>query len=512
MFKVTTKSMLTLLLLGVHIASVYTQGDPNDAWTCNHDNIEHPPHEFIDVEEKGFKDAQEGRLLASTSYSNIRMYGYYGFLSAGGSDYESYMSEELLPPILSYFEGALKVKYPVSGTFKISTSSICGKTTPSILRSGVNADFVYIFASESASGTWVASTSSCSLASGSRRPLVGMTTINTALFKSATNNVLLHEKNMLAIMHELTHTLGFSTSLFNYFLDSSGKTLSGHILSGTLDGISGTVINVSPLTSKLQSYFGCSSLKGAYMENNGAAGAVAGSHFERRHFGFEAMTAYLVYEMKYSEFSLAMLEGSGWYEVDYSYADPFFFGKGEGCTFLTGSCSSINSQFSEFCTSSSRKCAVPGRGGGSCSSDTVSDSCKFIHPSVEYDCGNTDAESYARLPSIQTFGRGTGSKCFEGTLGGSSATTYCFKYSCDTSGSSTILNIDVGSKTVECTAKSSKTVSGYSGTITCPDPATWCSTVGAKICPRGCMGRGTCVNGVCSCYNGFKGEDCGLNA
>jgi len=160
-------------------------------------------------------------------------------------------------------------------------------------------------------------------------------------------------------------------------------------------------------------------------------------------------------------------------------------------------------------------CSGPGRAGGLCSSDAKSDGCKWVHDSEDYDCDSTSAEPYARLPGIQTFGRGLGAKCFEGTLNNRNAgskTTFCFKYSCSGSGSDVVLNIEVGSTTVECTSAGSKTVSGYAGVVTCPDPVQWCGTIGAKACPRGCMGRGTCVGGTCACYNGFTGEDCALNA
>jgi hypothetical protein len=53
-------------------------------------------------------------------------------------------------------------------------------------------------------------------------------------------------------------------------------------------------------------------------------------------------------------------------------------------------------------------------------------------------------------------------------------------------------------------------VSGYYGTIDCPDPLTFCQSGGQKYCPRNCMGRGKCVYNKCQCYIGFKGIDCGL--
>jgi len=42
-------------------------------------------------------------------------------------------------------------------------------------------------------------------------------------------------------------------------------------------------LNVEPLTSRLQSYFGCYTLEGGYLENEGGSGS-AGSHWERQIF------------------------------------------------------------------------------------------------------------------------------------------------------------------------------------------------------------------------------------
>jgi len=269
---------------------------------------------------------------------------------------------------------------------------------------------------------------------------------------------------------------------------------------------------VSPLTSRVRSHFGCSSLAGAYMENSGST-ATAGSHFERRHFGYEALTSGLTYKQRVSEFTLAMLEGSGWYTPDYDYAEPFHFGQGQGCNFLTGSCSSANSNFDELCSTTSRGCLPQGGGGGTCSSDVRSDGCKFVHANVDYDCHNPKAANYARLASAQSFGRTSNSQCFSGTLStgtGASMSSFCFKYSCSGSGSGAVVKVNVGGSSVTCTRKGAVSVSGYKGTINCPDPLEFCQTVGKSYCPRNCMGRGSCINGKCSCYSGHSGIDCAL--
>jgi len=302
--------------------------------------------------------------------------------------------------------------------------------------------------------------------------------------------------------------LGFSKSLYKYW---KGATIS----SATLGGVTATVIIAEPLRTKLRNHFGCSTLKGAYMENSGSSGT-AGSHFERRQFANEVMTSGLIHDMQISELTLALLESTGWYAPDYTMADPYNWGRGQGCNFMTKSCSSSGFNYPEyFCKSSSRGCTASGTSGGSCSTDSRSDGCKWIHPSTSYHCENPKADDYARLPSLQSFGRSAGSKCFTGTLSTSSSassTSFCFKYTCTGSGSSAKLSLKLGSKTINCTKKGQVSVSGYKGYINCPNPVDYCKTVGKKVCARGCMGRGTCKSGVCVCNKGFKGKDCALNA
>jgi len=471
---------------------------------------------FLDVEED-LSSFSQGRRLADSQFSNLRITPLYDRLQDNNApDFVAYMKNNLAPPVISFFQAALKVKYPVIGNLKLSTSTktICGGATPQVLYTGIATDYVIFYdTTTDDEGSWVADSYACSLASGTKRPLIAKTLINLALFGPANENVLLHEKNTYLLLHEMTHTFGFSSSLYPYFLDENGVRRTGHIKNGTLDGASCVIINVPPLTERLRTFFGCSSLEGAYMENSGSD-ATAGGHFERRQFAFEAMTSGLIYQQSYSQFTLAMLEGSGWYVPDYSMVDPYWFGQGQGCAFLNQSCTSTGFDFDEFCTGSSRGCTVVGRGGGSCSSDTRSNDCRFVHPNVNYDCENYNASSNARFPTLETYGRGNGSKCFTGTLSSKSSTTtmtsFCFKPTCQGTGLNTTLTIQVGTQNVTCKAEGAIKVSGYYGNINCPDPLTFCSTVGKVSCPRGCMGRGTCVNGKCQCFVGFSGNDCGL--
>jgi len=329
----------------------------------------------------------------------------------------------------------------------------------------------------------------------------------------ANGDALVNERNMYVLLHEMMHNFGFSYYNYPSFLDANGNTLTGHIKSVSIAGSTRTVLDLAPLTEKLRTFFGCSTLQGAVMENSGGS-TTSSSHFERKFFIYETMSSGAILGGKMSEFSLALLEGSGWYIPDYTYAENYFFGKGQGCSFITGTCSSSTASFDEFCVGTGRGCASSGRGGGYCSSDSIADGCKFYYPHDDYNCENPDAGDFHRLPELQVYGRESGSKCFTGSLNTrqstNGATSFCFKYTCSGSGSSTKVDVQVGSKTVTCNAEGPMTIDGYYGAVDCPDPLTFCNTVGKKTCPLNCMGRGTCVSGKCQCKSGYKGIDCAL--
>ena len=52
------------------------------------------------------------------------------------------------------------------------------------------------------------------------------------------------------------------------------------------------------------------------------------------------MTAKQEPQSYFSIFTMALLEDTGWYQVDYSLADKTTFGKDKGCNFVKNTCNS----------------------------------------------------------------------------------------------------------------------------------------------------------------------------
>lgn len=500
---------------------------------CNHDKFQaENPIELCDVKEHRIQLTKPGKgslttgatatadsdvtisadgdvtTLALTDYPPLRMYANYDRLTQEApAAFSAYFRNILGPAVISYFQGALRVKYPVTGPLRVTTNTICGQTTPTDLRNGVDTDFYVLFNSYSQSSGIVATTSTCQQAAGSRRPVVGYTTINRYQMQAANGNAIIHEKNIYQLLHELTHTFGFSRFLYSSFVDVNGNPLTGHVKTATVGGTSQTVIDVAPLTAKLRTFHNCQTIPGAIMESGDD------SHWDKKRYLFELMQSGAISGKRVSEFSLGMIEASGWYLVDYTYAEPYYYAQNQGCSFLNSACTNSGNVFNEFCTGSSKGCSFMGDVGGFCNSGSNMDGCRYVIPNDNYSCENTAALSNARLPAAEAYGLDAGSKCFTGTLYTRSSTTpnsFCFKYNCVGTGTATQLQVTVGNTVVTCTQQGSITVPGYFGSLNCPNPQTFCNTVGKQFCPRGCMGRGNCVNNKCQCSAGFTGLDCGF--
>jgi len=347
--------------------------------------------------------AGQERVLAS--YQKFRIHANFDNMDSAPSDFANYVKNELVPPVVSFFQAALSVKYPVQGSLRISSNvgNLCGFNIPRDLLNGVKADYYIFYTSHFEDSNVVASSRYCFLASRTNRPLVGMTDFNRNQITAANGDVLLHEQNIYLVMHEFMHNLGFSTNTYKFFIDNNGNRLTNHIKTITYDGKPTTVLDIAPLTDRLRKYYGCSTIPGAIMENDGGSGNSA-SHFERKVFFYETMASGNIPGRRISQFSLALLEGSGWYVPDYNYAEPYFFGQGEGCNFVYNQCNSYSTQFPlDYCADNNRGCAPQGRSGGYCQAESNSDNCQYYVPDLDYDCENPNAADNTRLADLQTF-------------------------------------------------------------------------------------------------------------
>lgn len=167
------------------------------------------------------------------------------------------------------------------------------------------------------------------------------------------------------------------------------------------------------------------------------------------------MTASYKANAKKSNFTLALLEGTGWYKPDYTVAESLIWGNNRGCNFIDDYCidqTTKKTNFVEFCDGLSQKtCTLDRRykascsiqpysgspayitwnyfGNGALSIDEFSDNCPYPISLSNGDCYYSGTESAKYDEAF-----GVDARCFEGTLvkssflPESSMNSFCFKY------------------------------------------------------------------------------------
>ena len=171
------------------------------------------------------------------------------------------------------------------------------------------------------------------------QPLIGIVNINRDVDYSKNNSLNYFES---IIIHEFTHALGFANNFFTKYFHNIFKKIDD-------SGIERVYINSSKVVQTARKYFNCDSIEGVELEESGGSGTV-GSHWEARILLGDYMNG-VIYtaDQVISEFTLALLEDSGYYKANYYTGGLMQYGKNKGCDFVYQKCvneGKINPKFS----------------------------------------------------------------------------------------------------------------------------------------------------------------------
>ncbi len=112
------------------------------------------------------------------------------------------------------------------------------------------------------------------------RPIFGQINFNlNVLYTNAEE----FDEILEAALHEVTHVLGFSSTYFTQFINpATGKVLPIEqvVENTTIRGFNTTIIKTPKLVEVARKHFGCPTIKGVELENQGGTSSL-GSHFER---------------------------------------------------------------------------------------------------------------------------------------------------------------------------------------------------------------------------------------
>lgn len=370
-------------------------------------------------------------------------------------------------------------------------------------KTGINADIVIfpiVRSQEDLGEGVIASARACYVQNGVNRTIAGTVYLG-AEYDSTKINADKYFQTIL--FHELTHVLGFSNSLFHYFSPSSQPITKRT----TVNGVTRTIVTSPKVVKVAREYYGCDTLEGVELESQGGSGSV-GSHWEGRIMMGDIMTSTDNHEYSISEITLALLEDSGWYKVNYYTGGLFKFGKKEGCSFLNTTCiqNETTAFPKEYCLKSeSSICYTGGLIKGYCvlgefysniprEFQYFSDPTKGGLKSADYcPLASADSDSEYLMPTFCKYGKptedltslgeeiGDNSICVDTTLSRNDdletikgqSKAICYKIKCDDSNESII--ITVGEKTVTCKeGTESVIVEGYDGIIKCPQYSNFC--------------------------------------
>lgn len=122
-----------LLLLITLFCYNWAHNLTDDSHICKHDEQEFNP-EVADIESELLPQDPSGRFLQSSSYPNLRIYPYYDSITNVTTEFSDYINKELIPPIISLFQLAIRIKYPTKGKLVLNQTAICGVPTPSAIK------------------------------------------------------------------------------------------------------------------------------------------------------------------------------------------------------------------------------------------------------------------------------------------------------------------------------------------------------------------------------------------
>lgn len=448
------------------------------------------------------------RLRSSTRPFKIHM--DYTSLNIEKLVSEGYVSNMkiLLNEMVDFFEKLLlSIEDETTIYFNIEQTSDCYHVplefSPEV-RKGVSTDLIVlpVVSSELPEST-VAAAGPCLLRLGNYRPILGIIHLGRD-YDFSDKHALKYAKTFLA--HEMMHIFGFVGGLFDKFPNKP------KIITKKINGIQRMLVATPKVLEVAKKHFGCESIEGIELENQGGPGSV-GSHWEARTMLGDFMVSTVYPEFVISEITLAFLEDMGWYKVNYYTGGLFKFGKNQGCDFLNKPCyEGYETRFpKDFCEPNENKCFAGHRDRGFCyiaiPSERLPEEYQYFDDKPGY--GGFEPADYCPviLTNMAQNGRYYHFNCHEGILEGDSTDRdekigtnsicvdsslhktsllsnirgTCYQVSCNFE--KLTFDIQVGSNTVTCGQNmlSQQTVEGYHGTIKCPDfsrvctSETWCT-------------------------------------
>jgi len=321
--------------------SLFEKSEQNKLRKCGHDLIKdirletYDPFSIKHNSNTEFIQIKHTEISPKLPWTNIKIYFDYYHLNQSKDRKE--ITEQQHKSIYNVMEKSLNV---ISELVQVQSFNVrifpqqymtdC-KWNPDIITNGVMADLaICVSAIKSHSMAYAYATT---LLNGNYRPLTGAVVWNPDIFTRDNGLEFLYVNTAL---HELLHVMGFNYQLFSYFVDENWQFLP--IEKIVKKNAKGKDMIITPrVVEATRIHYGCSTIEGLELEDDGGSGTV-GSHWEERIMSGEVMNGMDTKEAALSEMTLALLEDSGWYKTKKFTGGLFMFGRKKQCEFLQDKC------------------------------------------------------------------------------------------------------------------------------------------------------------------------------
>ncbi|PIK36004.1 hypothetical protein BSL78_27167 [Apostichopus japonicus] len=292
------------------------------------------------------------------------------------------------------------------------------------------------------------------------RPIAGLVNFCPNYLKE---DVYDEKEFTLVALHEIFHILGFSQRLFDTFQVCSVCEEGLHCEDRgdiVYEDAAGQIRLHTPAVSlAAQKQWNCTDDSiGVPLENKN--GGSSSSHWESQVMLGSLMAPVLSepHLTFLDEITLSVFEDSGWYKVNYEYAEEYPWGKGQGCEFANSDYCLQDTEY--FCNSSNSGCHYLHEDIATCASDEYLSGCSIFKSQKWCGAVNTTKETNATSMCYL-------SNLLPTTNGHSELRGQCYLTRCINNSSQYEIKVN-NSQWILCIPGEPVTIPGYIGEVHCP--------------------------------------------